>query len=567
MNRSTGSPVLAVWTAVGLSLSGALAPRSAGAEKAPASDDVTFCKQVAPILWKHCAGCHRPGEIGQFSLLSYEDAQKRADFLAEITAQRRMPPWKAAPGFGRFRDERVLSADEVAVIGKWAAAGAPQGNVQDLGAPPQFADGWQLGEPDMVLNMVEPFSVPADGPDIYRCFVIPIELEGDAMVSAAEFRPGNPAVVHHAIMFLDAKQQARSLSGKDGQQGFESFGGPGVVPTGGLGAWAPGAMPRRLPDGIVKYVRRGSDLVLQIHYHPSGKAETDQSSVGLYFSKKPAQRIVSGIAVIQPELKIPPGKKRHLVKAESAPLPCDVHVLGVSPHMHNLGREIKVVAVDPTGRKTAPLLWIKDWDFNWQGSYEFVRPMRLPKGSKIRVQAFYDNSDSNPKNPNHPPKEVTWGEQTSDEMCLVSVQVYTDTEDDLRQIAKLLGHELAAGIEGGVPDESASPTGKSPSEKPLAGKVPAGKPTAPMPQPPAPAAVAEASPADKPAEKPAKKPAGDALVVPPGGLPIAENIRPLFGKLDLNGDGVMSQDEVDKLPVEARSGLIRNLKRASEKAK
>jgi mono/diheme cytochrome c family protein len=529
-----------------------LAGLSAGvaAEAAPSQDPaappaVTYSKHVAPILWKHCAGCHRQGEIGPFPLLAYADAQKRADFLAEITASRRMPPWKAEPGIGHFRDERRLSEAEIALVGKWAAAGAPEGDSKDLPRPPQFTDGWQLGEPDMIVKMATPFSVPASGRDLYRCFVIPIPLEQDAMVSAVEFRPGNRRVVHHAILFLDATGQARALDGKDGQPGFASFGGPGVVPTGGLGAWAPGVMPRRLPDGIVKYVKRRSDLVLQIHYHPTGKPEEDQSVVGLYFSKKPVTRIVSGIAIVQPELKIPPGRRYHSVRAESQPLPVDVHVLGVSPHMHNLGREIKVVAVDPTGKKSAPLIWIKDWDFNWQGTYQFVRPIRLPKGSKIKVQAHYDNSAYNSKNPNHPPKEVKWGEQTSDEMCLVSVQVFTNTLEDLRQIATMPAYALAAGIEGGVPgvaDPAGAPVQVASNAAPAAAGAAGGEP--------APAA-------NETAKK--EESARPAVAFPEGGVPIPENIRPLFARFDLDNNGLFSRDEVEKMPDALRARIYQDL--------
>ena len=418
---------------------------------ARAADPPTFVKDVAPILWKNCASCHRPGEIGPFSLLNYEDAQKRADFLAEVTKDRRMPPWKAEPGFGKFQDERRLSEAEIDVLANWAAAGAPEGDPKQLPKPPTFPDGWQLGEPDLVLKMEQPFEIPADGPDVYRCFVIPIPIDKDAMVSAVEFRPGNHSVVHHAILFLDANGKVRKKDGQDGKPGYESFGGPGVVPTGGLGGWAPGATPRYMPDGVVRYLRDGSDLVLQIHYHPTGKPESDQSVVGLYFSKKPVLKIVTGIAVVQPGLSLPAGNAHCEVAAQSAPIPADVHVLGVTPHMHNLGKSFKVTAVDPSGTKTAPLVWIKDWDFNWQGAYHFVRPIRLPKGSRIKVEAVYDNSAENTKNPNSPPKDVTWGEQTSDEMCLCSVQVFTDTIPDLRKIATMAAHELGIGIEGGVP--------------------------------------------------------------------------------------------------------------------
>ncbi|MCH7593260.1 MAG: protein kinase, partial [Chloroflexi bacterium] len=225
----------------------------------------------------------------------------------------------AEPGIGKFRNERRLTDAEIELIGKWAAAGAPEGDSGDLPRPPEFTEGWQLGEPDLIVKMAEPFSIPAGGKDIYRCFVIPLEIEKDMMVSAVEFRPGNRRVVHHSIMFLDAAGAARKLAGKDGQPGYESFGGPGVAATGGLGAWVPGLMPRLLPDGLGRFVKQGSDLVLQVHYHPTGKPEKDQSSVGIYFCKKPVKRIVSGIAIVQPDLKIPAGRRYHSVRAESEP--------------------------------------------------------------------------------------------------------------------------------------------------------------------------------------------------------------------------------------------------------
>jgi hypothetical protein len=274
------------------------------------------------------------------------------------------------------------------------------------------------------------------------------------MVSAVEFRPGNRSVVHHSIMFLDSNGAARKLDGQDGQPGYRSYGGAGVKATGGLGAWLPGTLPRPLPDGMAKYIKSGSDLVLQVHYHPSGKAETDQSSVGIYFAKQPTHNIVTGIAVTQPLLRLPAGKARCDVRTRCEPLPVDVNVLGISPHMHDLGREFNVMAHLPGG-KHLPLISIKDWDFNWQGTYQFAEPVRLPKGTVICLHAVYDNSTGNPKNPHQPPREVTWGEQASDEMCLCGIQVYTDDPADLAAIAKMAGYELAVGLEGGIPHEAA----------------------------------------------------------------------------------------------------------------
>lgn len=539
------------------------------AKDASPTKGITFNKHIAPILWTHCATCHRPGEVGPFSLLTYEDAAKRADFLAEVTESHRMPPWKPEPNFGKFRDERRLSDREIELIANWAKTGAPRGAAKDLPKPPEFADGWQLGEPEIVLKMPEPFAVPADGRDIYRCFVIPIPIDKNRVVSAVEFRPGNRKVVHHAIMFLDANGQARKLDGKDGKSGFETFGGPGILPTGGLGGWAPGMMPRFLPDGMVKYLRKGSDLVLQIHYHPSGKPETDQSVVGLHFSKQPIKKIVTGIAVVQTKLEIPAGESHVEVNAESSELPVNVHVMGVSPHMHNLGREFKVTASVPDRADEVPLIWIKDWDFNWQGAYQFERPIDLPKGSKIKVQAVYDNSAGNPKNPNNPPKVVRWGEQTTDEMCLCGVQVFTDKLSELTQIASMRNHELAAGLEGGVPNQA--DTVKKQAAKALAQKKAAAKQrkqglkksgggeVAQADEPSAagdgPTAAAEpqgdaAQNANAPKAKKAKGKA--AAGFPADGFAIPENAKVIFGRFDLNGDGRLMPDELEKAPPESQ---------------
>ena len=417
------------------------------------AEDVTYCKQVAPILWKNCASCHRPGEIGPFSLLTYKDAKKRAEFIKEITQDRRMPPWKPEPGYGEFRDVRRLSAEDLHTLARWADAGAPEGDQKDLPVMPHFHDGWQLGTPDLVLTRPKTFKIYASGRDIYRNFVLKIPIDKDRTVAATEFRPGNRRVVHHALFFLDAWGQARRRDGEDGQPGYTTFGGIGVLPSGGLGGWAPGATPRRLPEGTGMALAKGTDLVMQVHYHPDGKEETDLSSVGIYFTKKPATTIVGGIAVRTRKLDIPPGEKHCAVHAESQPLPADAKALAIFPHMHNLGREMKVTAYPPSGGEV-PMIWIRDWDFNWQGAYAFQQPMNLPKGTVIKVDAVYDNSSDNPKNPSDPPQPVHWGEQTTDEMCLLGMTVVTNSPADLKKIRAMNFAQLAAIMGGGsLPDE------------------------------------------------------------------------------------------------------------------
>jgi hypothetical protein len=471
----------------------------------------TYNKDIAPILWKNCAGCHRPGEIGPFSLLTYRDAAKRSSFLAEITASRRMPPWKPEPGFGAFHDERRLGDEEIRMIADWAEAGAPEGNARDLPPAPKFPDGWQLGTPDLVLRVSEPFGVPAAGRDLYRCFVIPIPIESDRTVAAVEFRPGNRKVVHHALLYLDNTGAARKKDDADSGPGYASFGGPGIVPTGGLGGWAPGALPRLLPDGVGKFLRKGSDLVLQIHYHPDGKAETDQSVVGVYFNKRPARQIAGGIAVRSRILNIPAGEPRYHVTAQSDPLPADVQAIGIAPHMHYIGKEMKVVAESPDG-KTIPLIWIKDWDFNWQGQYQYQTPVKLAKGSVIRLDAYYDNSAENPRNPSRPPKRVRWGEQTTDEMCLLGVQVVTENLSDLRKILAMRGNRLGAALVGG----------------------------------------------DGAGNRPA---AGLRARLMAEGFPIPERFRDALGRFDRNKDGKLSREEIDGMPEVVRGRVQEAIRR------
>jgi hypothetical protein len=507
--------------------------------KVPPDKSITFSKHIAGILWKNCASCHRPGEIGPFSLLEYADASKRAAFIAEVTASRRMPPWQAEPNFGKFRDERRLTDREIEMLSQWAQNEAPEGDASELPKPPEFSEGWQLGKPDLELKMAKPFAVPADGPDIYRCFVIPIPLEKDMMVRAVEFRPGNHSLVHHAIMFLDASGAGRRKDAQDEEQGFESFGGPGIQPTGGLGGWAPGAMPRELPDGIVKYLKKGSDLVLQIHYHPNGKPQEDQSVVGVYFSEKPTKKIVTGIAVAQPGLEIPAGVARHEIKAQSHPIPTEVQVLGITPHMHNLGREMKVTATQPDSEEEIPLIWIKNWDFNWQGQYQFEKPVRLPKGSVIKVLSIYDNSAENPKNPNNPPQDVKWGEQTSDEMCLCGVQVFTDKPGDLRLIAAMKDNDMGAGLEGGIPG--------LPVRRQAATKKTTAKDDP----------VADFKPKFESARRSGKKedPFGEEGIA----IPDEEQPKRLLSRFDLDKDGKLTRKEVNKMPSGMQAYVVKNL--------
>jgi hypothetical protein len=413
----------------------ALAALAACAAPAPAEGPVTFNKDMAPILWKNCAGCHHVGAVAPFPLVNYKDAARRAKFLRDVVAGRRMPPWRAEPGHGPFVNERRMDEAEVRTLARWAEAGAPEGDPKDLPPAPKFPEGWQLGEPDLVIGMADPFTVPATGPDVYRCFVLPLPAGEDRTVEAVEFHPGNTRVIHHAGFFLDDKGLGRKKEKEtsDGQAGYTSFGGPGFAAAGSLGGWGLAALPRRLPEGTGMLLPKGCELVLQIHYHPNGKEETDRSELGIYFSKKPATRFLTGISARTADIAIPAGARHHRVACASSPLPADVAVLTVTPHMHFLGREIAATAVLP-GDKRVPLVAVKDWDFHWHERYQFRSPLRLPKGTVIEVEGYYDNTADNPKNPNSPPKLVKYGNNLTDEMISCSLEVIADSPADLKAV-------------------------------------------------------------------------------------------------------------------------------------
>ena len=403
-------------------------PIAAGAATVP-----TFNKDIAPILYANCANCHRPGEVAPFPLLTYQDAAKRAALIAGAVGARFMPPWKAEPGYGDFAGERRLTAAQIALIQEWAKAGTPEGGPKLKPVPPKFVDGWQGGQPDQVLTMPAKYSLPADGPDQYRCFVLPTGLDHDVYVDGTEFRPGNRRIVHHALVFLDASGKARALAAASPDGSYPCFGGPGFPAAGLIGGWAPGFTPQPHDPALSIPLRKGMDVVIQIHYHLSGKPEQDQSSFGLSFSGPPTKGRAS-VLLFDHQLDIPAGDSHYIAKA-SLTLPRDVELVGVTPHAHYLCRDMKITAALPDG-STKPLIWIKDWDFNWQNAYRYKTPMDLPKGTRIDLEYTYDNSENNPHNPAHPPVRVHWGEQTTDEMALVFLTVVLPAREDIPELQR-----------------------------------------------------------------------------------------------------------------------------------
>ena len=400
----------------------------------------TFSKDVAPILFERCVSCPRAGEVAPFALTSYPDARRRARLIADVTSRHLMPPWKAEPGHGDFVGERRLTDQQIQTLRDWSRAGAPEGNPADLPPLPKFTDGWHLGQPDLVVKMTEPYTLAAEGRDDFRVFVIPLNLDQDKYVRAVEFRPGNRSIVHHALFFLDNSGTARQLDAQEPGPGYRRMGGPGFTPSGGLGGWAPGFTPHFLPDGVGRPVRKGADLVVQVHFHPSGKPEIEQSSVGLYFTKQDPQKVMIPFPwAARRSINIPPGEKNYQVRTsftiDPVIAPNGVTLVGLTPHAHLLCKEVKVDATLPSGQTTS-LIWIKDYDWDWQDEYFYKNPVQLPVGTKVDMYYRYDNSPENPKNPSNPPKRVTWGEQTTDEMAIVFFHVVVDR--NTADLARLL---------------------------------------------------------------------------------------------------------------------------------
>ncbi len=380
---------------------------------------VTFNKDIAPLVHRSCAPCHRPGEAGPFSLLTYADVRKRARQIVKVTGSRYMPPWPPEPGYGEFVGERRLRDEDVALLRRWVDAGTPEGSATDRPAPPRFPEGWQLGPPDLELRADESFEVPAEGTDVFRNLVLKVPVGGPRYVRAMELRPGDKKVVHHANVLVDRTGSARLKDARDPGPGFSGMDveleSPSFEPDSHFLFWKPGTAAVAEPADMAWRVDPSTDLVLNLHLQPSGKPERIRPTVGLYFTERAPTRFPM---LVQLEhdgaLDIPPGEASFVV-TDHYDLPVDVEVLGVYPHAHYLGRDVKGWATLPDGRRVW-LIWIRDWDLNWQAVYRYKTPIALPRGSRVEMRIEYDNSAANPRNPSDPPRRVGAGNRASDEM-------------------------------------------------------------------------------------------------------------------------------------------------------
>jgi tetratricopeptide (TPR) repeat protein len=411
-------------------------------QKAPAetyvprpTNSITFNKDIAPIVFQNCSGCHRPGQSGPFPLLSYADVKKRDRQIGEVTQKGFMPPWLPDLSVMHLVGERKLSVDQVGLIQQWVAEGAAEGVASDLPALPRWNDDWLLGKPDLVVTAQEPYVLHADGTDIYRNIVIPVPLSAGKFVEGIEFRGGSKSI-HHAFIRMDRTGQARRLEKKDGQPGFDGMDVPNGVeaPGGYFLSWQPGKVPSRAPKGLAWKLEPGTDLVLQIHMRPLGKRETITPSVAFYFTDTPPTNTPSKISLSSMAIDIPAGSTDSVVE-DSYVLPVDVQLLAVNPHTHYLGRELEGFATLPDGSRQW-LLHIPNWDFNWQGDYQLAEPLLLPRGTKVQMRYRFDNSTNNFHNPNSPPKRVLYGTQSSDEMAELWLQVLPRNREDLATLVR-----------------------------------------------------------------------------------------------------------------------------------
>jgi tetratricopeptide (TPR) repeat protein len=391
-----------------------------------------FATDVAPLLYKKCATCHHEGGPGPFPLIEYGDVSDHGKQIVDVTHSGYMPPWLPKPGDIAFEYEqqRRLTDTEKKLLADWVAAGMPSGDLARTPAPPKFEVGWQLGEPDLILEAEYAFELQPGGADIYRNFVISVPDGPPRFVKAVELQPGSPAVVHHSVMRIDTTGELRKLDAADPAPGFDGMVfGAARMPGGRFIGWTPGKTPDPGSEDRSWQLTGGADLVVQVHLRPSGKPETIRPKVGLHFATRPPTRFALSMDLSSSDIDIAPGETNYRV-TDTFELPADVDLISVYPHAHYIGKELDGYVVLPDGTRRM-LVEIDDWDFDWQDAYRLVTPLRLPKGSVIHMDYRYDNSADNPRNPTSPPKRVTYGQNSTDEMAELILELEPVNPADL----------------------------------------------------------------------------------------------------------------------------------------
>ena len=407
---------------------------------------VTFSKDVAPVLQRNCQTCHRPGEAAPFSMLTYEQTRPWAKAMKEAVLMKKMPPWYADPRYGRFSNARTLAQKDIDTLAAWADAGAPRGDPKDMPPPVNFIEGWSIPKPDVVYELPEPFHIPATGTIEYQKVVVPSGFTEDKWVQYAEARPDDRARVHHMILFVrepgshwlkDAKPGVFFVAPKPKDDDTVDT---SALPSDFLVGYAPGQPPEMLEPGQAKFIKAGSDLVLEIHYTTNGRASTDRSKFGLVFAKTPPKERVITLSATNGKIRIPPGDPNYRADAEFE-LGTTVKLASLHPHMHGRGKDFEYRVVYPTG-ESETLLKVPRYNWHWQLWYTLATPLVLPKGTKIECTAHYDNSPNNPDNAD-PTKEVTWGDQSWDEMMVGFFNLVFDANMPVQEIFPARGGKRA----------------------------------------------------------------------------------------------------------------------------
>ena len=395
-----------------------------------AARDVTFHRDVLPLLRKNCQSCHRPGEAGPMAFLTYNQTRPYAKAIKQAVVGRKMPPWFADPSHGDFSNDRRLKQTEIDTIVKWVDGGAKEGDSKTALAPVKWTNGWNIGTPDLVLEMPTEYAVPASGTIDYTHFVLPTNFKEDRWIVAAEVRPGARTVVHHAVAFVRGPKSKWLREAKVGEPyALAKRWSLGTTPYEEvIDTYVPGAIPHKLQPGQAKFIPAGSDIVLQMHYTSNGTAAIDRSRIGLIFATEPPKERLFSMAVTNLGFRLPPGDPNYLATGKFT-YQHDVKLIALSPHMHLRGKSMEYRAVLPDGT-VRTLLNVPKYDFAWQLFYYLASPIELPRGTRIEVTAGYDNSANNPRNPD-PTKEVRWGDQSWEEMLVAFVDVAIPADLDI----------------------------------------------------------------------------------------------------------------------------------------
>ncbi len=374
---------------------------------------IVFTKDIAPLIFKNCTPCHREGQVAPFTLITYENVRKHSKEIVQLTTNRQMPPWKAKHGYGNFIGERRLSNEQIKMIAEWVKSGMEPGEEKDMPPIPEYPDSWQLGTPDLVVYMPEALTIPASNPDFFMSFVIPLDLPEDKYIRALDIMPSNRKVVHHTVLYMNRFGTSRRDEDKvmHGEMSISSPSADEIT----IGGWAPGGQAIAYPEDIALKLPKSADLILETHFRPTGKTEVERTAIGLYFTdKKPAKEPIPDMILGNLNINIPPNTVKDL--SIDYLLDSDMTVYGISGHAHFICKSIKAHAILPNN-KDVPLLWIPDWDFDWQEQYRYQKPIFLPKGTRILANFTFDNTTDNIRNPNSPPIHVKFGGLSSNEMA------------------------------------------------------------------------------------------------------------------------------------------------------